>query len=117
MVHERTFPSWRSANFQGTRNFKNSVCHLHGICSQESYSGIGKTRKMFLWNSGTVKIKHSTLISEYGNGGIKSVDIEARLKATRLTWVRRLCDDSHHAWKIIPTSQEFHQLPVALIEG
>ena len=61
-----------------------------------------RLQKIFLWNSGTVKIKHSTLINEYEDGGMKNVDIEARLKATKLTWVRRLCDDNHHAWKIIP---------------
>ena len=62
------------------------------------------SKKIFLWNSGTVEIKHSMLINEYEDGGIKNVDIEARLKATKLTWVRRLCDDNHHAWKIIPIS-------------
>ena len=30
-----------------------------------------RLQKMFLWNSGTVKIKHSALISEYEDGGIK----------------------------------------------
>ena len=61
-----------------------------------------RLKKIFLWNSGRVEIKHSTLINEYEDGGIKNVDIEARLKATKLTWVRRLCDDNHHACKIIP---------------
>ena len=35
---------------------------------------------------------------------MKNVDIEARPKATWHTWVCRLCDDNHHAWKIIPTN-------------
>ena len=35
---------------------------------------------------------------------LKNVDIKASLKATRVTWVHRLCDDNHHAWKIIPTN-------------
>ena len=61
-----------------------------------------RLQKIFLWNSGTVKMKHSTLTNEYEDGGIENVDIEARLKATKLTCVRRLCDDNHHAWKIIP---------------
>ena len=56
-----------------------------------------RLQKIFLWNSGTVKIKHSTLINENKDGGIKNVDIETRLKATKLTWVRRLCDHNHHA--------------------
>ena len=51
----------------------------------------------------TVKIKHSTLIGDYKEGGIENVDIEAKLKALKLTWIRRLCDDNDHPWKIIPT--------------
>ena len=61
-----------------------------------------RLQKIFLWNSITVKIKHSRLINEYEDGGIKNVDIEVRLKATKRAWVRRLCDNNHHAWKIIP---------------
>ena len=30
-----------------------------------------RLQKTFLWNSGTVKIKHSTLINEYEDGAIK----------------------------------------------
>ena len=63
-----------------------------------------RLQKICLCNSGTVKIKHSTLINEYEDGGLKNVDMEARLKATKLTWVCRLCDDNHHAWKIIPVN-------------
>ena len=59
-------------------------------------------QKKFLWKSNTPKIKHSTLIGDYKDGGLKNVAIETKLKALKLTWVRRLCDDNHHPWKIIP---------------
>ena len=59
-------------------------------------------QKKFLWKSNTPKIKHSTLIGDYKDGGLKNVDIETKLKALKLTWVRQLCDDNHHPWKIIP---------------
>ena len=75
------FPSRQSANSQGTRNFKNSVCCLYGICSHENYSELEKLQKIFLWNSGTVRIKHSTLINEYEDGGRKNEDIEAKTKS------------------------------------
>ena len=58
--------------------------------------------KQFLWKSDIPKIKHSTLIADYSDGGLKGVDIDAKLKALKLTWIRKLCDDSKHPWKIIP---------------
>ena len=47
-------------------------------------------QKKFLWKSTTPKIKHSTLIGDYkdGGGGLKNVHIETKLKALKLTWVR-----------------------------
>ena len=56
----------------------------------------------FLWNSGTPKIKHSTLIGDYAEGGLKNVDIDTKLKALKLTWVRRLGDNNYHPWKVLP---------------
>ena len=57
----------------------------------------------FIWKHSTTKIKHSTLIADSENGGIRNVDIPTKLKALKLTWVRRLRDDNHHHWKIIPS--------------
>ena len=57
----------------------------------------------FIWKHSTTKIKHSTLIADYENGGIRNVDIPTKLKALNLTWVRRLRDDNHHLWKITPS--------------
>ena len=58
--------------------------------------------KKFLWKNDIPKIKHSTLIADYPDGGLNDVDIDAKLKALKLTWIRKLCDDSGHPWKIIP---------------
>ena len=44
----------------------------------------------FIWKSKTLKIRHSTLVADYQDGGIKNVDVAAKLKALKLTWVRRL---------------------------
>ena len=57
----------------------------------------------FIWKHSTTKIKHSTLIADYENSEIRNVDIPTKLKALKLTWVRRLRDDNHHPWKIIPS--------------
>ena len=39
----------------------------------------------FLWNSKTPKIKQSTLIADYSEGGLKSVNMESKLKTMKFT--------------------------------
>ena len=58
--------------------------------------------KKFLWKNDTSKIKHSTLIADYSCGGLKDVDVEAKPKALKLIWIRKLCDDCRPPWEIIP---------------
>ena len=36
--------------------------------------------KKFLWKNDIPRIKHSTLIADYSDGGLKDVDIEDKLK-------------------------------------
>ena len=56
----------------------------------------------FFWNSSTPKIKDSALIGDYAEGYLKNVDIDTKLKALKLTQVRRLGDDNYHPWKVLP---------------
>ena len=63
---------------------------------------IQKIQKKFIWNGKKPKIKHTTLINEYGDRGLKDVDIEAKIRSLQLGWVRRLFVDDYHPWKIIP---------------
>ena len=41
--------------------------------------------KKFLWKNDIPKIKHCTLIADYSDGRLKDVDIDAKLKALKLT--------------------------------
>ena len=58
--------------------------------------------KNFIWNNKRPKIKHSTLIADYKEGGYKDVDIENKIAALKTKWVTRLIDKNFHPWKIIP---------------
>ena len=49
----------------------------------------------FIWNGKKPKIKHTTLINEYQDGGLKDVDIEAKIRSLQLGWVRRLFVDDY----------------------
>ena len=59
--------------------------------------------KSFVWENKKPKIIHSTLIADYSEGGYKDVDIETKISALKVTWVKRLSDSNFHSWKIIPT--------------
>ena len=63
---------------------------------------IEELQKDFIWNGKTPKIKHSTLISDYSDGGLKDVDIKSKFKSLKLGWLRRLFSVDFHPWKNIP---------------
>ena len=58
--------------------------------------------KIFIWNNKRPKIKHSTLIADYCEGGYKDVDIENKSATLKIKWVTKLLDSNFHPWKIIP---------------
>ena len=62
-----------------------------------------KTHNDFIWDGKKPKIKHSTLIGNYEDGGLRDIDICSKIKALQLSWLKRLHDNNFHPWKIIPT--------------
>ena len=42
------------------------------------------------------------MISDYSNGGLKDIDIRAKIKSLNLSWIRRLFNENFHPWKNIP---------------
>ena len=59
-------------------------------------------QKNFLWDNKKVKIKQSTLCNDYKDHVLKSVDIEHKIASLKCCWVKRLCTENFHGWKIIP---------------
>ena len=57
---------------------------------------------LILAKFGTPKVKHTTLISNYEDGGLKDIDIKAKLKSLHLSWIKRLYNKNSHPWKNIP---------------
>ena len=58
--------------------------------------------KKFIWNNKRPKIKHSALINDYCDGGLKDIDIRSKIIALHLSWLKRLYDPNDHPWKLIP---------------
>ena len=42
------------------------------------------------------------MIGPYEKGGLKSVDIDSKISALQLSWIKRLYDNNNHPWKLIP---------------
>ena len=77
------------------------------ICTMKPYSkkfldDLNEIQKDFIWRGRKPKIKHTSLIGDYSEGGMKDIDIKAKLESLRIQWVKRLTNDNFHSWKIIP---------------
>ena len=58
--------------------------------------------KEFIWDNKKPKIKHSTTIASYCDGGLKDTDIEAKFQALKFSWITRPKDqDNFHPWKVV----------------
>ena len=44
----------------------------------------------FLWNKKPSKLKQTTVIKQYEEGGLKMVNLIAFMESVKLTWIRRL---------------------------
>ena len=64
---------------------------------------LNEIQQIFIWNKKRPKIKYSTLIGSYEEGGYKDVDIATQFNALKMIWLRRLLDNNCHPWKLIPT--------------
>ena len=64
---------------------------------------LNEIQQRFIWNKKRPKIKHSSLIESYEEGGYKDVDIATQFNALKMIWLRRLLDNNYHPWKLIPT--------------
>ena len=59
-------------------------------------------QKTFLWGKNKPKIKNDTLCNNYNRGGLKNADITLKIVSLKCSWIKRLCDENYHEWKLIP---------------
>ena len=57
--------------------------------------------KAFIWNGKRPKIRHSALIGDCREGGLKNIDIDAKFRSLKLMWIKRLKDSKFHPWKAV----------------
>ena len=71
--------------------------------SKQVVDQLNVMQRGFIWNNKKPKIKQSTWIANYSEGGYKDIGIRTKLTALKVAWVTKLSDDNFHPWKIIPT--------------
>ena len=59
-------------------------------------------RKIFLWGNKKPKIKYCTLCNKYKDDGLKNIDTVHKVVSLKCSWVKRLCNESFHEWKLTP---------------
>ena len=58
---------------------------------------LNSLQKDFIWNGRRPKIKNSTLIADYVEGGYKDIDIKTKLSSLKVIWIKKLMNDKFHA--------------------
>ncbi len=53
----------------------------------------------FVWNGKNPKVKHTTMIGNVEDGGLKLPDVKAKIKAIKLAWLQRMCKSDTLFWK------------------
>jgi hypothetical protein len=56
----------------------------------------------FIWDGKRDKIKRTTMIGQYEQGGFNVCDIKSHFDTLRIKWIKRLADNVHANWKAIP---------------
>ena len=74
--------------------YTSSVQYISGVVEE-----ISKIQTDIILRGKRPKIKHSSLIGNFENSGLKDIDIESKLKALKLSWTKRLLDSSFPPWK------------------
>ena len=68
---------------------------------QKFCDALKSLHREFIWNSKRAKIKHSSLIGEYRDGGLRDVDAEAKILSLKMSWIRKLKYSNFHSWKVL----------------
>ena len=80
------------------------IIHIAYLSDIPTYvlDSLKKIQNEFIWSGKRAKIKHHTLCNSYETGGLQSVDIETKMNALHIAWIKRLFDPKPQQWKTIP---------------
>ena len=68
----------------------------------EYVTEINKKLRSFIWHTSKAKVRENVLIQDYEHGGKKMTHLESLLKASKLTWIRKMnISEKESSWKIV----------------
>jgi exonuclease III len=70
---------------------------------KKAITEINNILQNFIWDGKTSKIAQQTLIQEIAKGGLKLCHFETKIKALKLSWVKRLYIGKDANWTILPS--------------
>ena len=74
------------------------IATMKGI-PQEVLDDLQSIQNEFIWDGKHAKIKHSTLIGKYEEGGFKDVDLQSKFTSCKAIWIRKMVNDMNfHPW-------------------
>ena len=65
--------------------------------SKQILDQLNIVHKIFIWDNKKTKVNHSTVIADYSEGGYEDVDIETKVSALKVTWIKRLLGINFHS--------------------
>ena len=108
---ENTLQIWkqRTLSLKGKVTIINSLAlsplvYVAGVIStpQRVIIEVDKILLNFFWNSNRSKIAKNVIVQQIKNGGLKFPDFESKVKALRLSWIKRFMTGPAANWKLIP---------------
>ena len=74
------------------------IATMKGI-PQEVLDDLKSIHNEFIWDGKRAKIKHSTLIGKYEEGGFKDVDLQSKFTSCKAIWIRKMVNNMNfHPW-------------------
>ena len=86
--------SSRIVSFKALALYK--IVYVASLVPERILNKLESIHKNFIWKGKKPKIKHSSIIADYTDGGQKDVDISSKIKALQLVWVRHLFEENFH---------------------
>ena len=61
------------------------------VVSKQHLRETQKIINKFIWSGKPAKVKHTALINDYDEGGLRAPDVECQYKALKMPWIFRMC--------------------------
>ena len=98
MGMQRINPNWQNPNIKSLALSKTIYTSTMIHPSKKFMDQLYSLQKDFISRGRPPKIKHTTLIADYVDGGYKDIDIATKLESLKIIWIIRMLDNNFHVW-------------------